>query len=173
MAFVQVPYFDIMKRWIYEGVLDDPYHEFMVAENKSISKDAMAEDLSKSNEYWDGRYAVLEKHVAWFLSRCKGTLLTTGKYLNVVRECGREIRCPDSDSLGAHILSDGSLHNDGTYEELVGRAFHFASSTVLGILITENKLVERLRSLKHYFLLDQGDLYVNFMDLAKEVYSPP
>ncbi len=35
-------------------------------------------------------------------------------------------------------------------------------------MLGEHRLLERMRSMKHYFLLDQGDLYVNFMDLAEE-----
>ena len=42
------------------------------------------------------------------------------------------------------------------YTELVDRAFRFASSTLLTLVVEENKLLERLRSMKHYFLLDQG-----------------
>lgn len=29
---------DVYVRWVYEGVIDDPYGEFFIAENKSLQK---------------------------------------------------------------------------------------------------------------------------------------
>ena len=169
LARAAAPYLDMLRRWVYEGVLDDPYHEFMVAEDETVTKETVAEDFTTA--YWERRYTLRRRHVAVLLGRFVDKILTTGKYLNVVRECGRDIRCPDSYAAGALGNGDrGVLLGEGeaAYGEVVERAFAFASSTLLALLLGERQLVERLRSMKHYFLLDQGDLYVNFMDLAED-----
>ena len=57
------------------------------------------------------------------------------------------------------------------YHDKVQRAFNFASKTVLNLLIHGKQLIPRLKSVKHYFLLDQGDFFVHFMDAAKEELS--
>jgi hypothetical protein len=38
------------------------------------------------------------------------------------------------------------------YAELVGQAYHYASETVLRLLMEKNSLLDRLESVKHYFL---------------------
>ena len=37
----------------------------------------------------------------------------------------------------------------------------------------EHRLPERLRSLKHYFLLDQGDFFLHFLDVAEADLALP
>ncbi|XP_062017493.1 gamma-tubulin complex component 2-like [Rosa rugosa] len=34
-------YLGILERWVYEGVIDDPYGEFFIAENKSLQKERL------------------------------------------------------------------------------------------------------------------------------------
>ena len=32
------PYFKMLERWIYQGMISDPYNEFMIHERKDLSK---------------------------------------------------------------------------------------------------------------------------------------
>jgi gamma-tubulin complex component 2 len=57
--------------------------------------------------------------------------------------------------------------------ERIEAAFRFASEELLRLLMREYRLLPRLRSLKHYFLLDQGDFLVHFMDIAGEELARP
>jgi gamma-tubulin complex component 2 len=149
----------------------------MVAEEEGVSKETVADDSTTA--YWATRYTLRPPHVPSFLAREQGRVLTTGKYLNVLRECGRDIRCPDADGPEAALLGGASGSGSGgglgeaAFSQVVSRAFFFASSTLLTALRAEFRLVDRLRSMKHYFLLDQGDLYVNFMDLAEDELKQP
>lgn len=54
------------------------------------------------------------------------------------------------------------------YVDHIEKAYDYASHKLLDLLLTEEKLLYRLRSIKHYFLLDQGDFFVGFMDLAED-----
>ncbi|XP_016707750.1 gamma-tubulin complex component 2 isoform X3 [Gossypium hirsutum] len=82
-------YLSILERWIYEGVIDDPYDEFFIAENKSLQKESLTQDYDA--KYWRQRYS-LKKDIPSFLANIAGTILTTGKYLNVMRECGYNVQ---------------------------------------------------------------------------------
>ncbi|XP_050381054.1 gamma-tubulin complex component 2 isoform X2 [Argentina anserina] len=113
-------YLGILERWVYEGVIDDPYNEFFIAENKSLQKESLTQDYDA--KYWRQRYS-LKDGIPSFLANIAGTILITGKYLNVMRECGH------------HVQYD---------------------------------LMGKLRSIKHYLLLDQGDFLVHFMDIARD-----
>ncbi|KAK3261906.1 hypothetical protein CYMTET_29215 [Cymbomonas tetramitiformis] len=55
-----------------------------------------------------------------------------------------------------------------SHEERIDAAFQFASKELLKLLKEDYQLEARLRSIKHYFLLDQGDYLVHFMDIAGE-----
>lgn len=53
-------------------------------------------------------------------------------------------------------------HRDQKYITIIDRAYSEAARTLLEVLIQENDLMGRLRSIKNYFLLAQGDFVVFF-----------
>lgn len=57
------------------------------------------------------------------------------------------------------------------YVETIEKAYLFASKTLLELLMNENDLMGRLRSVKHYFLLDQGDFILQFLNLCEKELS--
>jgi hypothetical protein len=75
---------------------------------QGIAKDSL--DDGEESAYWGRRYALRqapaggagasvypstsEHDVPLFLEACKGVILTTGKYLNAIRECGAQLRRP-------------------------------------------------------------------------------
>ena len=83
---------------------------------------------------------------------CAFLLLPPGKQLNAIRACGR--------SLGAAPCSTGPLRYDpgGQYLSAIQSALARASSGLMQLMMEEVQLMGWLRSIKHYFLLDQvGD----------------
>ena len=88
-----VPYFTMLQQWIFKGLVEDPFNEFMVKEHTKISKDNLHKYYNDS--YWERRYALVSEHIPSFLAPFQGscrltpdTILTTGKYLNVLQQCG-------------------------------------------------------------------------------------
>ncbi|OMP03754.1 Spc97/Spc98 [Corchorus capsularis] len=153
-------YLSILERWIYEGAIDDPYGEFFIAENKSLQKDSLTQDYDA--KYWRQRYS-LKEDIPSFLANIAGIILTTGKYLNVMRECGHNVQVPVSEN--SKLMTLGSNHH---YLECVKAAYEFASGELLSLIKEKYDLIGKLRSIKHYLLLDQGDFLVHFMDIARE-----
>ena len=43
-----VPYFETLEKWIYKGLIVDPYSEFLVEENEVIGKEKLQEDYNDS-----------------------------------------------------------------------------------------------------------------------------
>jgi len=154
-----VPYFDMLQRWIFKGVISDPYGEFLVEENEDVEKTKMSEDFS--DNYWKKRYTYCHDQCPKFLETVAEKTLRTGKYLNVIRNCGRDVICPHATELGY------SLHSRQLTEQ-IEKAYEYASKLLLDLLLSEKALIARLKSLKHYFLLDRGDFIVQFMDMAEE-----
>ena len=52
------------------------------------------------------------------------------------------------------------------YNAPLEKAYAFASKHLLDLLVKDRDLIGHLKSVKHYFLLDQGDFIVQFMDLC-------
>ncbi|KAI5678901.1 hypothetical protein M9H77_09851 [Catharanthus roseus] len=153
-------YLRILERWVYEGVIDDPYGEFFIAENKSLQKESLTQDYDA--KYWQQRYS-LKDDIPSFLANAAETILTTGKYLNVMRECGHNIQVPAAEN--SKLTSVGSNHH---YLECIKAAYDYSSGELLNLIKEKYDLTAKLRSIKHYLLLDQGDFLVHFMDIARE-----
>uniref|UniRef100_M1BQS8 Gamma-tubulin complex component n=1 Tax=Solanum tuberosum TaxID=4113 RepID=M1BQS8_SOLTU len=153
-------YLGILERWVYEGVIDDPYGEFFIAENKSLQKESLTQDYDA--KYWQQRYS-LKDEIPSFLANAAETILITGKYLNVMRECGHSIQIPVAEK--SKLTSAGSNHH---YLECIKSAYDFASGELLNLVKNKYDLMGKLQSIKHYLLLDQGDFLVHFMDTARE-----
>lgn len=153
-------YLGILERWVYEGVIDDPHNEFFIAENKSLQKESLTQDYDAM--YWKQRYS-LKDDIPSFLANSAETILTTGKCLNVMRECGHSVQVP--------ALENSKLMNFGSndhYLECIKSAYDFASGELLNLMKDKYDLIGKLRSIKHYLLLDQGDFLVHFMDIARD-----
>uniref|UniRef100_A0A8C4Z1Z9 Gamma-tubulin complex component n=1 Tax=Gadus morhua TaxID=8049 RepID=A0A8C4Z1Z9_GADMO len=158
-----VPYFEILEKWIYRGIINDPYSEFMVEEHE-LQKEKIQEDYN--DKYWDQRYTIIQHRIPSFLQKMADKILSTGKYLNVVRECGRDVTCPEAKEV-LYTLKER------VYVEQIEKAYNYASKVLLNFLMEEKELVSRLRSIKHYFLMDKGDFFVHFMDLTEEELKRP
>ncbi|TXT13790.1 hypothetical protein VHUM_01157 [Vanrija humicola] len=114
------PYCRMLLRWIQTGYLSDPFEEFMVKESGYINKGVLESDYT--DEYWDRRYTLRDGSslaakgpsltsavpppragtnrlpggacIPSFLQPWKHKILLAGKYLNVMRECGIEVKKP-------------------------------------------------------------------------------
>ncbi|XP_046488183.1 gamma-tubulin complex component 2 isoform X1 [Neodiprion pinetum] len=162
-----VPYMQTLEKWVYKGVISDPYQEFLVEDNELIQREELPMDYSA--DYWEKRYTVRHERIPVFLSEHAQTILRTGKYLNVIRQCGKTVQWGKQEPLEYQ-------HRGQKYIAAIDRAYSEAARTLLEVLIHENDLMGRLRSVKNYFLLAQGDFVVQFMnlcegELAKNMYD--
>eukprot|EP00798_Chlamydomonas_sp_ICE-L_P000238 gene238-4000_t len=196
-----VPYFRTLEKWLCEGVLDDPHGEFMVQEKKTVDKDVLTSD--KRLAYWYQRYTIRteqqvtqavnqqpnsfgspiapsaagrsrpareepeEMSVPVFLLGHVDMVLTTGKYLDTIRECGSPVSRPLDSSV--HLQYDPH----GAFLQHISAAHASASKALLQLLMHQRQLMPWLRSIKHVFLMDQGDLLVHLMEAASEELAKP
>ncbi|GFR65977.1 gamma-tubulin complex component [Elysia marginata] len=149
------PYMELVGKWIYRGIIVDPYAEFMVEENEAFNKEKLQEEYNDAYPF-----IIFRERIPVFLEQVADKILNTGKYLNVVRQCGRDVRCPFAEELVYTI-------KERRYYDQIERAYSYASQLLLTLLIEEKELIARLKSIKHYFLLDKGDFIVQFMDMTE------
>lgn len=160
-----VPFFDMLTEWLHKGQVRDPYFEFMIAENRDIVIDSLSEEYN--DYFWERRYTALQDNLPIFLEQVAGKILQTGKYLNVVRTCGQDLETPPT------IVHLKYTLNERYYTEQIDTAYKHAAKQAITLIVQDSDLIGHLRSIKHYFLLDQGDLFVHFMDIAEEELQKP
>eukprot|EP00300_Choanocystis_sp_HF-7_P012422 c17884_g1_i1.p1 GENE.c17884_g1_i1~~c17884_g1_i1.p1 ORF type:complete len:744 (+),score=185.64 c17884_g1_i1:32-2263(+) len=154
-----LPYFEILDAWVRCGELRDPYQEFAVAEQAHPTS-------ADGDQLWQHRHTLRGAQCPSFLQSVQNTILTSGKYVNAIRECGREpnqidiepIRYTTQNRVCVAAIERTHAHN---------------SAQLLTLLFDDYQLMHRLRSLKHFLLLDQGDFFVHFMDAAETHLAQP
>ncbi|CAN7993727.1 unnamed protein product [Ixodes pacificus] len=152
----------MLERWVYRGHIRDPNNEFMVCDKSQVKKEDMSVD--HSDNYWNSRYALRPDTVPDFLRPIQDKILITGKYHNVILQCGEKPKSSPEDRLCYSV-------DEREYGEKIERSYQLASRTLLDLLMQKVDLMGRLRSVKHFFLMDQGDFVVQFMDMSEEELS--
>ena len=202
------PYVHAVERWVYEGVVDDPYDEFLVVERRPLRKESLADEYNA--KYWDWRYSLRAETPRFLAGALARKALTTGKYIDAARESWRPARAAHGDAraeeteatrgnaaraaerfesaVGADFAlpprpEDGlgrvaldafaTGTNGGEMAGRIERAFEHASAELLRAVLDDGDLRARLRSLKKYFLLHQGDFLVHFVDIAGAELARP
>lgn len=176
----------MLEDWIYKGQINDPYNEFMIVEDKDITKERLKEDFNE--KFWERKYSLNKANMPKIFTDLGEKILLTGKYLNAIYETGKVVvfaynqtgEAPTAESseiasleateavkppAAVEILFTTKID---VYKQIVERTYNFSSQVLLNLLLKDHKLMDRLRSLKHYFLLDQSDFMVHFMDIAEE-----
>ncbi|RMD40804.1 hypothetical protein DV735_g4332, partial [Chaetothyriales sp. CBS 134920] len=158
------PYMAMLNGWLHRGGIHDPHAEFLIGERSDIKREGLDEDYT--DEYWDKRYYIREKEVPPQLDSVKDKVLLAGKYLNVVRECGGV-------NIASKIDDTPTSFDDPRFLDNVNKAYSFANSELLTLLLTKNSLRSRLCSMKHYFFLDKAEFFLYFLELsASELRKP-
>ena len=191
---VAEPVLEMTDGWVLRGRIEDPFEEFFIGENTG----AVSGIEGKDSKFWAGRYAVVDDNLPEFLEPFIEKIFRAGKYLNVLRECGVDVgpvvgkvmeeeRMNHSGSSVMPIIEgeveDGMTHLRLSGGELLsadtGRRigvkvnlfFVVASRALMKHLKEEVRIVARLRSIRRFFLLEEGDFLVHFFDAAHKELS--
>ena len=166
------PFLSMLSQWIYRGELKDPYKEFMVREDSSVTKEALQEDFNA--HYWDSRYQLIDQHIPKLLRVTAIKALSAGKYLNVIRGASADVSADGEHKWEEKLLPFRTLSlslevTDSPMNQAIQEAYVFSSHGLLQLL--EGKqygLSSHLTSLRRFFLLEHGDFFNQFMDTAEE-----
>lgn len=157
------PYAAMIDRWMYRGELDDPHGEFFVRET------GVAPRANDALYVITDQFQMHRDRVPGFLlaNGMHRLIFYAGKYCHLIRESGGEMPVvPDEERCFAWGDTEA-------LEAAVTRVHDAASRAVVQILLHKYRLVERLESLKLYFLHGRGDWLVNFLEAAKDMLSRP
>ena len=107
-----IPFFDMIKLWICHGFLENEhdFQEFMIFSPKSYIKE-------KLNDYyhdlfWETKFILSENNIPTFLQKIATKILFIGKSYNIIKECGKNIKCPYEQELEMFKDKENEDEND-------------------------------------------------------------
>ncbi|ODV88790.1 hypothetical protein CANCADRAFT_128757 [Tortispora caseinolytica NRRL Y-17796] len=165
------PYMAMLHKWLCYGIIDDPYHEFMIRELASINRSSIDSDYT--DEYWEKRYSLISYHIPIELdsSNLATMALLAGKYLNVIRESSsNDFSSPTPSYIYECSPPESILSPLYSY---IDSAYSHANKLLLSTLIVTYKLPERLNAMRRYFFLTNGDYITSFLESAAHELSKP
>ncbi|KAL3493781.1 Spc98 family-domain-containing protein [Aspergillus germanicus] len=169
LAHVTRPFYDMLRLWIYDGELSDPYKEFFVVEPELRPS---TDPRRLATSVWEDKYTLEDVMVPSIITQdfAKKVFLI-GKSLNFIRygcgdsgwveayskESSKELRYGDTASLETSI--------DEAYKATMARLIH--------LMDDKFRLFDHLHALKKYLLLGQGDFIALLMEsLASNLDRP-
>ncbi|XP_060922876.1 gamma-tubulin complex component 3 [Limanda limanda] len=164
LSLVSNPILNFLYRWIYDGELEDTYHEFFVASDPNV----------KADRLWHDKYSLRKCMIPSFITMDQARkVLLIGKSINFLHQVCHDRTPPgkitaasqsaDTPKDAAELLSD----LEGGFQEKIDAAYFDTSKYLLDVLNRNYLLLEHLQAMRRYLLLGQGDFIRHLMDLLK------
>ncbi|XP_037552611.1 gamma-tubulin complex component 3 [Nematolebias whitei] len=170
LSLVSNPILNFLYRWIYDGELEDTYHEFFVASDPNV----------KTDRLWHDKYSLRKSMIPSFITMDQARkVLLIGKSINFLHQVCHDRTPPgkitpaskpaDTPKDASELLSD----LEGAFQEKIDAAYFDTSKYLLDVLNRNYLLLEHLQAMRRYLLLGQGDFIRHLMDLLKPELARP
>jgi gamma-tubulin complex component 3 len=171
LSHVTRPFYDMLRRWIYDGELIDPYHEFFVSEPDPSTRSEV-DPRRVETSVWEDKYSLDHSMTPSIISPdFAKKIFLIGKSLNFLRH-----NCGDSDWVIEHSKSSTKeLHygDTATLEASIDKAYKTTMARLTHLMSYKYHLFTHLTAIKKYLLLSQGDFIALLMEsLAAHLDRP-
>ncbi|KAI9172390.1 Spindle pole body component alp6 [Paramyrothecium foliicola] len=163
------PFYDILRHWIYDGELSDPYQEFFVREKKHNPE---TDKTRGSGNVWEDKYEIAKDMVPSIITQdFAQKVFLIGKSLNFIRHsCADSLWVEDYSKAASKQLQYGDT---ATLEAWIDEAYKTTMKRLMDLMTSKFHLFEHLKALKNYILLGQGDFIALLMEsLAANLDRP-
>ncbi|KAJ3472944.1 hypothetical protein NLG97_g10616 [Lecanicillium saksenae] len=154
------PLYDILRHWIYDGELSDPYGEFFVREQTGKSDPSK---LKAARNVWEDKYQVDEDMIPSIMTPdFAQKVFLIGKSLNFIRHsCGDALWVENYSKAASKELRYGDT---ATIEAWIDEAYKTTMKRLMDLMANKFQLFDHLQALKNYILLGQGDFIALLME---------
>jgi gamma-tubulin complex component 3 len=163
LADVTRPFYDILRRWIYDGELSDPHLEFFVREQSPNGEDRKESKAKGQASVWNSKYEVVGAMVPSIITAdFAQKVFLIGKSLNFIRHS-----CGDSQWVDAYSKTSSkqlSYGDTATLETWIDEAYKTTMRRLMHLMSNRFHLFDHLQALKNYILLGQGDFIALLME---------
>lgn len=159
------PFYDMLRQWVYDGELSDPFGEFFVSEQSGdeINEANGTEGKGGATSVWEDKYKLNDKMVPTIVTDdfAKKVFLI-GKTLNFIRYgCGDAAWVDKYSKEASKELQYGDTAN---LERSIGDAYKTTMARLIDLMANKFKLFDHLQALKQYMLLGAGDFIAVLME---------
>ncbi|KAK2615385.1 hypothetical protein N8I77_002145 [Diaporthe amygdali] len=172
LGSVTRPFYDILRHWIYDGELQDPYQEFFVKEQDPNDEDRLDLKSRGQSSVWNDKYEVEKGMIPSIITDdFAQKVFLIGKSLNFIRHsCGDAQWVDDYSKSSSKELRYGDT---ATLEAWIDEAYKTTMKRLMDLMTTKFHLFDHLNALKSYLLLGQGDFIALLMEsLAANLDRP-
>jgi gamma-tubulin complex component 2 len=164
-----IPYMEMLSSWLQTGLLRDPYAEFMVKRSTESNTRPQAAELD--GDAWMALFSINEEQileVAVSNEWTKQKILTTGKYWNAVHACHVDFKKLQGSSDNRKIPKLPFNSDSSAIAAYIDSMYQSASRVLVRLMMENFKLMDSLQVMKRFFLLDQGDFLMHFLDASED-----
>ena len=164
LIHVTRPFYDMLRQWIYDGELSDPYHEFFVSEqDPNAINDHDGKSPGGASSVWEDKYILNEDMVPSIITQdFAQKVFLIGKSLNFIRYgCGDSQWVEEYSKAASKELRYGDTE---TLETWIDEAYKTTMARLIHLMAEKFHLFEHLKALKNYILLGQGDFIALLME---------
>lgn len=162
LSNVTRPFYDMLRHWIYDGELTDPYLEFFVIEQNPSMPDGSGAKVGASS-VWEDKYTIHSPQVPTIITESFAKkVFLIGKSLNFIRH-----GCSDAEWVESYSKSTSKELRYGDTAKLemsIDEAYKTTMARLIELMGTKFKLFDHLRALKKFLLLGQGDFIALLME---------
>lgn len=163
LSHVTRPFYNMLRQWIYDGELSDPYCEFLVQEEQDDTNKSDDDKRGAASSVWQDKYQLNERMIPTIITEefAKKVFLI-GKTLNFIRHsCGDAAWVESYSKSASRELKYGDTAG---LETSIGEAYKSTMARLVHLMVNKFKLLEHLQALKKYILLGQGDFIAILME---------
>jgi gamma-tubulin complex component 3 len=171
LSNVARPFYEMLKHWIYDGELIDPYHEFFITEPDPNAQPAV-DHRHVATSVWEEKYKLESAMVPSIISSdFARKVFLIGKSLNFIRH-----NCGDSDWVIQYSKSNSKsldYANTANLSLSIDVAYRTTMSRLTSLMSTKFGLFTHLTAIRNYMLFAQGDFFELLIDsLAQHLDRP-
>lgn len=164
LAHLTRPFYEMLRQWIYDGELSDPYHEFFVIEQAQEHNERDVDPRRMlATSVWEDKYKLDHATVPSIITEdLAKKVFLIGKSLNFIH-----YGCGDSAWVEAYSKdASKELHygDTATLESSIDKAYKTTMTRLIHLMNSKFKLNDHLNALKKYLLLGQGDFIALLME---------
>ena len=182
-----VPYLSMLQGWLDNGSLSDPYGEFMIEQLPNEDSQGIVPGGGNTpGDNWFHWFIVRDEHILCSLSLtgrerevAVEKILTAGKYWNAIKFCNGSTTKSATDASDEMKDEEEKISTQIDVSEwkfsissielssYIDRSYRDAAMRLRHLVLGEYQLMKTLRVMKRYFLIDQGEFFVHFLDVAE------
>ncbi|XP_022358307.1 gamma-tubulin complex component 3 isoform X2 [Enhydra lutris kenyoni] len=162
LSLVSHPVLSFLYRWIYDGELEDTYHEFFVASDPAV----------KTDRLWQDKYTLRKSMIPSFITMDQSRkVLLIGKSINFLHQVCHD-QTPTAKMIAVTKSADSPQDDlftdlENAFRGKIDAAYFETSKYLLDVLSKKYSLLDHMQAVRRYLLLGQGDFIRHLMDLLK------